>query len=86
MATWAQWCVFAQKRLLSCRTLSPYQSHFSQWSIAGVHDMGWAERPVFGKIRYMNEAGCKRKFNVAQYLANVNAEVKAAMAHAAKKP
>jgi len=26
------------------------------WSIAGIHDMGWAERPVFGKIRYMNFA------------------------------
>jgi len=39
------------------------------WSVAGVHDMGWAERPVFGKIRYMNEAGCKRKFKVADYVA-----------------
>jgi deoxyribodipyrimidine photo-lyase len=27
------------------------------WSIAGIHDMGWAERPVFGKIRFMNYAG-----------------------------
>lgn len=26
--------------------------------------MGWPERKVFGKIRYMNYAGCKRKFNV----------------------
>ena len=38
------------------------------WSIAGVHDMGWAEREVFGKIRYMNLAGAKRKFNVAAYV------------------
>jgi len=37
------------------------------WSIGGVHDMGWAERPVFGKIRYMNYAGCKRKFNVPEF-------------------
>ncbi|CAK9015387.1 unnamed protein product [Durusdinium trenchii] len=29
------------------------------WSICGVHDMGWKERPVFGKIRFMNYAGCK---------------------------
>ena len=29
--------------------------------------MGWAERPVFGKIRYMNYDGCKRKFDVAQF-------------------
>lgn len=27
------------------------------WSVAGVHDQGWAERPVFGKIRYMNYNG-----------------------------
>jgi deoxyribodipyrimidine photo-lyase len=39
------------------------------WAIAGVHDMGWAERPVFGKIRYMNLAGCKRKFAVDRYVA-----------------
>jgi deoxyribodipyrimidine photo-lyase len=34
------------------------------WSIAGIHDMGWAERPIFGKIRYMNYDGCRRKFDV----------------------
>ena len=28
------------------------------WSIMGVHDMGWTERAIFGKIRYMNYAGC----------------------------
>ncbi|XP_010918316.2 deoxyribodipyrimidine photo-lyase isoform X1 [Elaeis guineensis] len=41
------------------------------WSICGVHDQGWKERPVFGKIRYMNYAGCKRKFNVDGYIAYV---------------
>lgn len=39
------------------------------WSIAGVHDQGWAERKVFGKIRYMNYAGCKRKFDIAGFVA-----------------
>lgn len=39
------------------------------WSIAGVHDRAWTERPVFGKIRYMNYNGCKRKFDVASYIA-----------------
>ena len=39
------------------------------WSIMGTHDMGWAERAVFGKIRYMNYNGCKRKFDVAKYAA-----------------
>lgn len=32
---------------------------------------GWKERPVFGKIRYMNYAGCKRKFDVDGYIAYV---------------
>jgi hypothetical protein len=27
--------------------------------------MGWKERPIFGKIRYMNYDGCKRKFKVS---------------------
>lgn len=42
------------------------------WAIGGVHDRAWKERPVFGKIRYMNEAGCRRKFNVDYYLENVS--------------
>ncbi|XP_044525951.1 deoxyribodipyrimidine photo-lyase [Gracilinanus agilis] len=37
------------------------------WSICGIHDQGWAEREIFGKIRYMNYAGCKRKFDVAEF-------------------
>ena len=27
------------------------------WSIGGVHDRAWGERPVFGKIRYMSYKG-----------------------------
>ncbi|GFP81816.1 deoxyribodipyrimidine photo-lyase [Phtheirospermum japonicum] len=41
------------------------------WSICGVHDQGWKERPIFGKIRYMNYAGCKRKFDVDGYISYV---------------
>jgi deoxyribodipyrimidine photo-lyase len=37
------------------------------WSILGIHDMGWAERAVFGKIRYMNYDGCRRKFDVPAF-------------------
>lgn len=37
------------------------------WSIAGTHDRGWTERPVFGKIRFMNYNGCARKFDVNRY-------------------
>jgi deoxyribodipyrimidine photo-lyase len=38
------------------------------WSIGGVHDRAWQERPVFGKIRYMSYAGCTRKFDVNKYI------------------
>jgi deoxyribodipyrimidine photo-lyase len=38
------------------------------WSIGGIHDRAWFERPVFGKIRFMNFNGCKSKFNVKQYI------------------
>lgn len=38
------------------------------WAIGGVHDRAWAERPIFGKIRYMNERGCRRKFSVDDYV------------------
>lgn len=37
------------------------------WSIGGVHDRAWTERDVYGKIRYMNYNGAKRKFNVKAY-------------------
>lgn len=30
----------------------------------GKHDRPWKERPVFGTIRYMNEAGLRRKFRL----------------------
>lgn len=37
------------------------------WSIAGLHDRPWFERPVYGTIRYMNYNGLKRKFNIEEY-------------------
>ena len=40
------------------------------WSIGGIHDRPWFERPVFGKVRYMNFNGCKRKFDVNKYINN----------------
>ena len=39
----------------------------------GKHDRAWAERPVFGKIRYMNAAGLKRKFKPDAYVKNIQA-------------
>lgn len=38
------------------------------WAIGGTHDRAWGERPVFGKIRYMNRNGCKRKFDINAYI------------------
>jgi deoxyribodipyrimidine photo-lyase len=40
------------------------------WSVGGVHDRAWGERPVFGKIRYMSYNGCKSKFNINEYIRN----------------
>ena len=37
----------------------------------GKHDRAWGERPVFGKIRYMNAAGLKRKFNPDKYVEKI---------------
>jgi deoxyribodipyrimidine photo-lyase len=37
----------------------------------GRHDRPWAERPVFGKIRYMNAAGLERKFNISRYVERI---------------
>ncbi len=38
------------------------------WSIGGIHDRPWFERPVFGKIRYMNRNGAAKKFDVSAYI------------------
>jgi deoxyribodipyrimidine photo-lyase len=38
------------------------------WSIAGLHDRPWMDRPVYGKVRYMNRNGSERKFNVQKYV------------------
>ncbi len=34
----------------------------------GKHDRPWGERPIFGNVRYMNEKGLKRKFDVDRYV------------------
>jgi deoxyribodipyrimidine photo-lyase len=39
----------------------------------GKHDRAWKERPVFGKVRYMNAAGLKRKFDIEAYVRKVGA-------------
>jgi deoxyribodipyrimidine photolyase len=36
--------------------------------VFGLHDRPWPERPVFGKVRYMNAKGLEQKFDMAAYL------------------
>lgn len=40
--------------------------------IFGLHDRPWKERPVFGKIRYMNAKGLERKTDIQGYVDRVN--------------
>ena len=39
----------------------------------GKHDRAWSERPVFGKVRYMNAAGLRRKFDADAYVRRIDA-------------
>lgn len=41
------------------------------WSIGGVHNRAWGERPVFGKVRYMSYQGARSKFDIAAYIRRV---------------
>lgn len=38
------------------------------WSIGGVHDRPWFDRPIFGQVRYMARSGCEKKFDVDAYI------------------
>ncbi len=38
----------------------------------GKHDRGWPERPIFGKVRYLNANGLRRKFDADQYVAKID--------------
>ncbi|NLH17007.1 MAG: deoxyribodipyrimidine photolyase [Phycisphaerae bacterium] len=37
----------------------------------GKHDRPWSRRPIFGNIRYMNDAGLRRKFDADQYVQTI---------------
>jgi deoxyribodipyrimidine photo-lyase len=41
------------------------------WSIGGVHDRAWFNRPIFGKIRFMSAKGARTKFDVEAYISKV---------------
>lgn len=38
----------------------------------GKHDRAWKEREIFGKVRYMNDQGLRRKFKIDSYVDAVN--------------
>jgi deoxyribodipyrimidine photo-lyase len=42
----------------------------------GKHDRPWGERPIFGKVRYMNDQGLKRKFDADGYVKRMNLDKK----------
>lgn len=44
------------------------------WSIGGLHDRAWFNRPVFGMVRYMAESGAKKHGNIELYLQNLKRE------------
>lgn len=39
----------------------------------GKHDRPWSRRAIFGNVRYMNDKGLERKFDMQKYLQRVNA-------------
>lgn len=39
----------------------------------GKHDRAWTERSIFGKLRYMNDKGLERKFDIKVYVDKMNA-------------
>lgn len=38
------------------------------WSIGGLHDRPWFNRPIFGSVRYMSRTGCEKKFDTDAYI------------------
>ncbi len=50
----------------------PQRIYGIAWSIGGVHDRAWKERPIFGKVRYMSYNGAKTKFDIKAYIEKIN--------------
>ena len=41
----------------------------------GKHDRAWSSREIFGKLRYMNQNGLKRKFDIEFYVKRIEKKV-----------
>lgn len=39
------------------------------WSIGGLHDRPWFDRPIFGTVRYMAESGVRKRGDIDAYVA-----------------
>lgn len=46
------------------------------WSVCGIHDQGFKERPVFGKIRFMVDYSLSRKYDIKTYCAKYRPNAK----------
>ena len=73
------------RRLLSKQTSSIAQANSADRCWKGERGLalsglaivqGWGERAIFGKIRYMNEKGCRRKFKVDEYIELIKERLK----------
>jgi hypothetical protein len=42
------------------------------WSIGGVHDRPWFNRPIFGSVRYMSRESTGKKCNATKYIEKIN--------------
>jgi deoxyribodipyrimidine photo-lyase len=45
------------------------------WAIVGKHDRAWADRPIFGQVRYVSFQSTTRKFNSVRYMEQMRALV-----------
>jgi deoxyribodipyrimidine photo-lyase len=43
----------------------------------GKHDRPWAERAIFGNVRYMNDKGLERKFAMQDYIERIESQLQA---------
>ncbi len=41
------------------------------WSVGGLHDRPWGERPIFGTVRFMSFESTRRKFDSTGYIQRV---------------
>ncbi len=57
------------KYFLDGRDASSYSN--VAW-LFGLHDQAWAERKIFGKVRYMSAGGLESKFDIDEYVRRVD--------------